>query len=335
MKKIISFVLLTVVMTSLAVAGCAAQPAAKGGKFIFAALPPGTSYYLTAVGLSQTINRHTDLFTVVQPVPGVKPQLSAIVNGEADININPSQVWSDAFYGGRLYSLEEPAPRARFLIAGHNNYLGFITGEKSGIKSIEDLRGKRVMADAPAFKLKDTIGKTALRAYGIDPEKDITLVSSENPPHAHRLLREGKADAIFEGLGGAMMVETDAKIGAFVIPVDAEILAKATEQFPEIFTALAPTSVAGIDVETPVVAYRTVLVVRDDFPAEAARSIVEALLDNHKENVRVAWEFTQWTPQRAVYKGTVPYLPAVVEVYKERNLWSAEMDALQQKLLPK
>ena len=185
-------------------------------KFIFAALPPGTSYYLTAVGLAQLINRYTDLHLVVQPVPGVKPQLAAIVSGDADINFNPSQVWSDAFYGGRLYSLEKPAPRARFLIVGHNNYLGFMTGKKSGIETMDDLRGKRVVVNWPRFLIMDTIAKAVLRAYGIDPEKDIVPVTGESPPLGCKLLQEGKGDAAFNGLGGAMMVEANARIATIV-----------------------------------------------------------------------------------------------------------------------
>ncbi len=64
------------------------------------------------------------------------------------------------------------------------------------------------------------------------------------------------------------------------------------------------------------------------------RNVLKALWVNIAKLPQFHPGFKEWTKERAVdAEVTLPYHPAAVQFYKEQKIWSAKMDAAQQKLL--
>ena len=61
---------------------------------------------------------------------------------------------------------------------------------------------------------------------------------------------------------------------------------------------------------------------------------LKAIWENTDKLAPIHPLFKEWTRERAVdHEVTIPYHPGAVRFYKERKVWTAEMDAVQQKLL--
>jgi TRAP-type uncharacterized transport system substrate-binding protein len=61
---------------------------------------------------------------------------------------------------------------------------------------------------------------------------------------------------------------------------------------------------------------------------------LKAIWDNIDKLPPLTPQFNDWTRERAASADvTIPYHPAAVQFYKEKNLWNAKMDEAQKRLL--
>jgi TRAP-type uncharacterized transport system substrate-binding protein len=67
---------------------------------------------------------------------------------------------------------------------------------------------------------------------------------------------------------------------------------------------------------------------------DVAYSITKALWENYKELAPVHPRLKFWTPNRfASIRAVVPYHPGSIKWYKEKGVWSKELEEHQKKLL--
>ncbi|HEX9455965.1 MAG TPA: TAXI family TRAP transporter solute-binding subunit, partial [Candidatus Binatia bacterium] len=69
-------------------------------------------------------------------------------------------------------------------------------------------------------------------------------------------------------------------------------------------------------------------------PNEVVQAALKAIWDNVDQLPPLNPQFKDWTRERAASADvTIPYHPAAMQFYKEKNLWNAKMDEAQKKLL--
>ena len=67
---------------------------------------------------------------------------------------------------------------------------------------------------------------------------------------------------------------------------------------------------------------------------EVVAHSLKAIWDNIDKLPPLNPQFNEWTRERAASPDiTIPYHPAAVQFYKEKNLWNAKMDEAQKRLL--
>jgi TRAP-type uncharacterized transport system substrate-binding protein len=67
---------------------------------------------------------------------------------------------------------------------------------------------------------------------------------------------------------------------------------------------------------------------------EIAYEMLRVLAENYKEAQPLHPAIKEWEPKLMVMKNiTVPYHDGAIKFYKEKGLWSAEMDTVQARLL--
>jgi len=311
-----------------------AQPAKAGQKtdLNLITTPAGTGTYTVAVGQGMLLNKKLSQFKVtVQPASGALALPRFLAKGEAQLVAiaAPTIYW--AYRGEEDFT--SPLPSLRLLQSGNDMYFAFLTRPDTGIQSIEALRGKRVTYDYPSATLLTRLGTLHLQASGLDPKKDVTTLKAEFTTMALTNLMDKRTDAIMASLGGSKMAEAEAKIGIKILPFPESKVPFLRQSLPVFYAAKTPSGMPGVSPNVPVVATPAVLAANEDLSDDTAYTVVKALLDNHKDLLPVHKDFYGWTPERAVRDLSIPYHPGAIRYYKEKGLWSSEMEQRQAQLL--
>jgi TRAP transporter TAXI family solute receptor len=155
---------------------------------------------------------------------GSQENVERVATGQADFTIAAADA-VDTFKIGN----EGVTDRLRGVARLYDDYVQLVVPPDSDIRSVADLKGKRVAIGLPNSGVR-LIATRVLEAAGIDPEKDITPRSDGIDTGPKRLGRE--LDAFFWSSG----VPTDglsdiAETSAFrFVPIDADLVAKVHAQ---------------------------------------------------------------------------------------------------------
>ncbi|GAB2880009.1 TAXI family TRAP transporter solute-binding subunit [Streptomyces deserti] len=160
----------------------------------------------------------------LQTSAGSQENVKRVATGEADFTIAAA----DAV---ETYKIEggAGADRLRGVARLYDDYVQLVVPPDSDIRSVADLRGKRVAIGLPDSGVR-LIANGVLRAAGIDPEKDITP-SSEGIDIGPKRLGHG-LDAFFwsGGLPTGGLERLAEKSTFRFVPIDAALVAKLHEQ---------------------------------------------------------------------------------------------------------
>jgi uncharacterized protein len=82
------------------------------------------------------------------------------------------------------------------------------------------------------------------------------------------------------------------------------------------------------------IAYDTYLSAGKNVPDHVVEAALKAIWENVDQLGPIHPMLREWTRERAVDAAvTIPYHPGAIRFYKERAVWKAEMDPVQQRLL--
>ncbi|MEZ0349071.1 MAG: TAXI family TRAP transporter solute-binding subunit [Thermus sp.] len=193
-----------------------------------------------------------------------------------------------AYTGEEPRFKERPAKNQRVLFYMYPSFIHIVTTEKSGIKVVQDLKGKRVSTGQPGSSTEN-LALLVLQGAGVKPE---TFAKRERLPVAEgaKALAEGTLDAFFwvGGVPTGSIVElsqTLARKGdrVHLVPIDpksttAQVVMK---RFPGLVDPYrVPKSVYNTRTDVPGLATGNIVVCPDSLPAEAAYGIMKAVFEN-------------------------------------------------------
>ncbi|MFF9485650.1 TAXI family TRAP transporter solute-binding subunit [Streptomyces sp. NPDC014676] len=182
-------------------------------------------YQKYGVLLRSSLGKHMpDLDVRLKTSAGSQENVRRVATGEADFAIAAA----DAVETYRL-SDRPGADRLRGVARLYDDYVQLAVAPDSGIKTVADLRGKRVAIGPPKSGVR-LIANRVLRAAGIDPETDIEP-SSDGIDNGPERLGHG-LDAFFWS-GGLPTdgLKTLAEQSALrFVPIDADLVSKLHEQ---------------------------------------------------------------------------------------------------------
>ena len=224
-----------------------------------------------------------------------------------------------------------PVPFA-VLFAMYPNYTQVVTSEESGIRVLQDLRGKRVSTEV-AGGIIEYEARLLMSAVipGFDPQRDLgkweRLRVSESA-QAH-----GTLDAFFwsGGLPTSSLLELAGALARkgkrlFLIPIPpqstpVQLLQK---KFPGLATlGIVPKSVYNTRYDTPTLTWWNLFVCPKSLPKETAYAIVRAVFDN-LEALRTAVKAARDTSlENAIrYRASpFPYHEGAAAYYREKGVW--------------
>lgn len=303
---------------------------------------PGTLFYSFASGLAKVVSGSSPVQATVQPYTGTSTFLPLVNSGELDFGIVNGVDMGMAYAGPKLQvggrNPFQHAPNTRLLMRGSPLRTSAVVRKDSGIKSIQDMKGKRVTGEYPAH-LAVWYNMFGILASAGLTWNDVKVVPVPAVNEGIDALIQGRADASTHALGSAKMKEADAAVGVRYVSIDCSpqgekrLRAAVPGYYPTKLKAGAST---GVVEETCFETYDIYFATHKAASDQLATAVLKALWDNIGQLPPLHPGFREWTRERAASADvTLPYHPAAVKFYKEKGVWKPEMDQAQQKLLAK
>jgi TRAP transporter TAXI family solute receptor len=308
---------LATVFAAAAIA-CIAVPAAAQ-TYGFATLPPGTLNHTTASAISKVLKEKAGLNVLVQPTAGDQVIVPMVASAEVEVGISNAMEVHDGFTRG-LKDL-------RIIGAAHALRVGFFVRKDSDIKTIADLKGKRVPYGFSAMRALEPTVRAMLATANLS-EKDIKTVLVPNVIRSADDFTSGAADTFYFAFGAPKVREVDATVGGIrMTEIDPAGMpaARKIERWGYL-TDINPGPVfVGVDKPMKVYSFDNLLFtsakVKDDF----VYKFLETLENNKPDLIAVQPALREFSAAMAFKKYDVPYHPGALKYFKDRNLEAREV----------
>jgi len=295
----------------------------------------GSLYNALGTGIATVVSRHTPLTVRVQPFAGPPAWLPSMNAGDTDMGVLTSADAVTSYKAMILY--KKPYKNTRILIVGGALQLGFYVPKDARIDTVADLKGKRIPTDYPGTPIVRLSSTAALATAGLT-YNDIIKVPVSDLQAGAQAFMEDRIDAGWHSLGSPAVEEAHARRGGvkFVsVIATPEGEKKMADVYPGSYpSTIKAGSATGIVKDTAVLTNDIYLVAAKALSDESAYTIVKALWEHNPELGQAYPALKAWRRERMVAKNAfIPYHPGAVKFFKEKQIWSKEMEALQATLL--
>jgi TRAP transporter TAXI family solute receptor len=207
------------------------------------------------------------------------------------------------------------AVAARAIAVLYTNRMQVVTTTATGIRSMADLRGKRISTGAPG-SATELFAFRLIAAAGLDRERDFRARERLSPAESTNAIRDGKLDAYFfvSGVPTSAITDLAATPGTTLHLVDhAETLARiVAENGPVYFPEAIPAGTyPGQRTDNQQLSVANILAVREDMSAEMVTNILRITWGSREDWARVHAEARNFTldVQKTAAAG-IPWHPA-------------------------
>lgn len=244
----------------------------------------GTSgnYYQIGSTMETILGDELEVGTSVQPSTGSIENIELLRQHRAEIAF----VMGDAVYqaqeGIGPYAGKTDTPELAAITAMYPNWLHLVTLEGSGIKTVADLRGKRVSVGSPNSGVEAN-AKILLEAFGLTYDDfDVDFLSYSDSADQ---LQNGQIDAAFtsSGIPNSAIMDLSAQQDVRIVPIEGKGLDALLENYPIINTGVIPANTYDNTEDVPVIAMMNQLVVRKDAAEHDVYLATKALFENLDE----------------------------------------------------
>jgi uncharacterized protein len=333
------FRLALLALGALTVGACGEQasaPTENGDltQLTIGANPAGTHVYAVAAGLAKVLQEEEQIRTTIRPFSGSSVYLPLLERGEMALGLNIS-IDSYLSYNG-LPPYGQPMKNLRLLGMMFPLPIMYMVRGDSDIRSVDDLRGKRVVITFRANAALAQLHRGILATGGLT-DSDVVPVVVAGLPEAMRMLTEGRADAVPTGLNTALALQVNSTIsgGIRYITLGADE-AKLAETMPgsRPETIMPGPNVVGVPEPIRVSLIVDYLNTGTHLSDDQAYRIIKAIHGNWDE-LRKEYVQIRETPAEAVAPSDNlhPYHPGAVRYYQEAGLWTEAHAANQARLL--
>jgi len=248
---------------------------------------PGTVFYALAGGLAKVASEAGPVQTTVQPYTGTSTFLPLLNNGELDFGIVNGVDMGMAYQGPQRLKVggknDFPhSPNTRLVMRGAPLLIGLLVKKDSPLKSVQEIKGKRVTGEYPAHQAVwfNMFGQLA---NGGLSWRDVKVVPVPAVNDGIDALVQGRADVTTGALNMAKIREADASVGARHLSLDCspEGDRRVRQAVPGYYTRIVKAGGAAAVVEdTCTVAYDIHFATHKAAPDQLVTAILKAIWDN-------------------------------------------------------
>ncbi len=282
----------------------------------------GGVYYPMGGGLASVLSKHVPGMQATAEVTGGSvDNINLIGTGKPYVGFSMADAAKDAIEGTGKFASKKV--ELRTLLVLYPNRMHVVTTEATGIKSMKDLKGKRVSTGSPG-SATEVMAFRLIEAAGLDKDKDVKRerLSAAESVNA---MKDRKIDAFFwvGGLPTAAVTDLANTPGTKIVMIDnATEVAAMNKKYGNLYYAdvIPKSDYAGMAKDNQVSAVANILVASASMPDDQAYKIVKAIFDHQKELIATHTEYSSINiASQKPGNSSVPFHPGAIKYLKERG----------------
>jgi hypothetical protein len=296
-----------------AAATLALTGAARAQTYGIATMQPGTLSHTSASAIAKVLKEKGGLNVLVQPTAGESTLIPLVSRGESDLGI------------ANIFEVEQAKtanPDLRLIGSLHALRGAFWVRKDTTMKTIADLKGKKVVLGFSAMRTIDPLVKAILATGGLT-EKDVSPVLVPNVVRGADDFASGASDMFFFAFGAAKVRELDATVGgirALEIPESGMAAAKKILPQGYLSPAVPNPFFVGVDHPMGVYTWDNMIFTNSKMKDDVVYKIIETLENNKVDLVAVQPALREFSAA-ALYKDyDIPYHPGALKYFKDHNI---------------
>jgi len=340
MKRSLIFLLATSIILSITLFNGAASASSKKDwpkVLSMGSTPVGTSYYNLSIAIADNLRKKLGLKIIVESGSGSAVNYELYRKGQIELSMQNASDTVHWYLGTGRYK-DKGKINVRLLATGHIQGFGMWVGEKSSVRSIGDIKGKKCAFVVPAVPIIWASARVIMEPFNLT-KKDIRLVKWSGYADLKAFLAEGTAEVFHTPINmGAKAhprikeISQTHKIRFLPVPKAAQDAI--IKNHPEYSPLLIPAGTyAGQSKDLPEIGIATAVTCKGDLPVDLVYEIVKNTWENLDSLRQVNAGFWAWAKENALRFHGIPYHEGAVKYYKEIGLWTSEMDKIQKQLL--
>ncbi len=279
----------------------------------------GGVYYPLGVALSKIY---------AEKIPGAKPSvqstkasvenLNLLQAGKGEVAFTLGDSLADAWKGNTEVGFKSKLDKLRTLAAIYPNYIQIAALKDAHVKSLADLKGKRVSVGAP--KSGTELNARALFGAAGMTYKDFGQVQYLPFSELVELMKNRQLDAtvISAGLGVSSIRDLCASVDCVIVEIPKSVIAKVGTPYQS--APIPGGTYKGNDKDVDTAVVPNYLVTRSDLPEKEVYEMTKTMFDNLSSLQAAHAAAKAISLQKAGKNPPVPLHPGAAKFYKEKGV---------------
>lgn len=277
-------------------------------------------YYPLGVALSQAYGKALPEAKIsVQATKASAENLNLLQQGKGEVAFALGDAVSDAWKGDEEAGFKMPLKKLRAVAGLYPNYLQIIANAESGIKTIADLKGKRISVGAPKSGT-ELNARAILKAAGLS-YKDFAKVEYLGFGESVELMKNRQLDVTLQsvGLGAASIRDLAVSINIVVVSIPADVVGRVGDSAYQAATIPADTY-NGQKAPVQTVAIKNILVTHEGVSTDTVYAMTKSMFANMDGMVAAHTAAKGIVKKEAPVGMPIPLHPGAEKYYREAGL---------------
>lgn len=297
----------------------------------------GTSVYSVTVGMSELISKYTGIKTVPE-AGATSKNLILLQKKQAELALG----FNDSSYfavRGQGEFKEQGKMNIRLLFSNSAPTLfAFITRRDANMRTVADLKGKNVMCIYPPSSTFTMGANMLFEAMGMSPAS-VRAISFSGQQEGSIALKERRIAAYVYTQTVTSVIpfiqELNNEVPVRLVSAPEEKLDAIMPRYPYFNKAVLPGKIykeLTDNKDLVSVGVIDIMVCRGDLPDDLAYEVMKAIFDHVEELLPIHPVAKIWVAN-PVASAVLPFHAGAVKYYKDRKLWTDQLEKKQKQLL--
>ena len=284
----------------------------------------GGVYYPLGGGIAAVLSKYVSGMQATAEVTGGSvANLQLVGTGKPYLAMTMVDAGLDAYKGQEKF--QGKAVPVRTLMVMYPNRMHVVSITATGIKSIKDLKGKRVSTGSGG-SATEVMGFRVIEAAGLDKDKDMTR-ERLGVAESVNALKDRKIDAFFwvGGLPTAAVTDLANSPGVTIQMIDhADMVPAMNQKWGNLYVkdVISKDVYRGMAADNHQATVMNLMVTHEKMDEQTAYNIVKAIFEHREELIRVHKEAANFTldKQKTAATGGIPWHPGALKYFKEKGV---------------